>query len=85
VTTPRLTAEAAIGPAIHTYAAAASQGTESLAPMGFLDGILEKVPCLLSCGVPHALTIALQCGMDEGCWMTKAPSAGLQCVKQCLA
>ena len=95
MTTPRLTAEAGIGPALHVYASwSASTGeTETVVPMApagnpggdIIGGILEKVPCLLSCGIPHALSIAVQCGMDEACWLTKAPSAGLQCIKQCLA
>ncbi len=90
---PRLTAEAGLGPALHSYAAgpSARTGNAELVPMGFLDtigdffsGVLDKVPCLLSCGIPNAITIAAQCGTNPGCWLTKAPPAGLECIRQCL-
>jgi hypothetical protein len=92
VTTPRMTAEAALGPALHTYATAATGPTRvSVDQMGFLDtlgsvfsGIVNKVPCLLGCGIPNALSLATQCGLDPVCWATKAPGAGINCIRQCL-
>ncbi|MDH6221557.1 hypothetical protein [Streptomyces pseudovenezuelae] len=89
--TPQLTAEASLGPALHTYAAVqggpTAVGGGAVVQAGFLDifsDVLGKVPCLLSCGVPNALSIATQCGFDPACWLSKAPSAGLDCIRSCL-
>ncbi|MFJ9362695.1 hypothetical protein [Streptomyces mirabilis] len=98
MTTPRLTAEAGLGPALHVYSAygtttgtvaAAAPGT--VAGTGFLDtlgsvfsGVLGKVPCLLGCGIPNAVSLATTCGFDPACWVSKAPAAGLSCIRECL-
>jgi len=92
---PRLTAEYSLGPALHSYTAAPSglsgtSGPGAVAPMDFFSdlgsvftGVFNKVPCLISCGLPNALSIAGQCGFDPACWISHAPAlAG--CINQCL-
>ncbi|MER5662750.1 hypothetical protein [Streptomyces mirabilis] len=99
MTTPRLTAEASLGPALHAYSAYGTPAGTTVAPvpgavaeMGFLDtlgsvfsGVLGKVPCLLGCGIPDAVSIATTCGFDPACWLSKAPAAGLSCIRECLS
>lgn len=92
---PRLTAESSIGPARQQYVAVAAggpNGGSGVQPMlsfgditGGLLGVLGKVPCLLSCGLPNALALAPQCGFDIGCWIEKGGAAAGGCISQCLA
>jgi hypothetical protein len=81
---PRLTAESAIGPAMHCYlnapAQSASTGGTAIAPQ--LD-IFGSLGCLLSCGIPNVLSTALSCGVDIGCWITQVGSTAATCVQQC--
>ena len=94
---PRLTAEYGLGPALQTYSTAPSgvpgpgAGASAVMPMDFFSdlgnvfsGIFDKVPCLIGCGLPNALSLAGQCGFDPECWITHAPSALAGCIKQCL-
>jgi hypothetical protein len=90
---PRLTAEYSLGPAMQSYAAApaGAPGPGAVTTMDFFSdlgnvfsGIFDKVPCLISCGLPNALSLAGQCGFDPECWITHAPSALGGCIKQCL-
>ncbi|MEV4258527.1 hypothetical protein AB0J52_35675 [Spirillospora sp. NPDC049652] len=93
MTIPRLTAEYSIGPSLHTYPATgpASAPGHAVAPMGLLDGlgglfggVLSKVPCLIGCGLPNAVSLVGQCGLDPSCYIERAPSAVAGCIRQCL-
>ncbi|MFB4295052.1 hypothetical protein [Actinomadura sp. NTSP31] len=93
MTTPRLTAEYSIGPPLHTYLGTGPESTSAgaVAPMGFLDGlggifggVLSKVPCLIGCGLPNAVSLVSQCGLDPSCYIERAPSAVAGCIRQCL-
>ena len=92
---PRMTAEYSLGPALQSYstapAAAPGPGPDAVTAMDFLsdignvfNGIFSKVPCLIGCGLPNALSIAGQCGFDPDCWIAQAPSALAGCITQCL-
>jgi len=73
-----------------TFGPAGTSGPGAVAPMDFFSdlgsvftGVFNKVPCLISCGLPNALSIAGQCGFDPACWISHAPAlAG--CINQCL-
>jgi len=85
---PRLTAESAIGPALNCYVntgAALSPGPGGTDGIGPMQDILSDLGCLLSCGVPNALSIAFQCGVDLGCWAEKGGSAVLGCISKCFS
>ena len=51
---------------------------------GVFSGILNKVPCLIGCGLPNALSLATTCGIDPACWISHAPAALAGCIRQCL-
>ncbi|MBO2465443.1 hypothetical protein [Actinomadura violacea] len=92
MTIPRLTAEYSIGPTLHTYLGTGPGTTpDTVAPMGLLDGlggifggVLSKVPCLIGCGLPNAVSLVGQCGLDPSCYIERAPSAVAGCIRQCL-
>lgn len=81
---PRLTADSAIGPATQCYVSTgvqlASPGGTAIVPQ--LD-ILGSLGCLLSCGIPNVLGIALQCNIDPACWITQVGAAAASCVSAC--
>lgn len=86
---PRLTAEYSLGPALHSYAVAPSgiSGPGVVTSMDFfsdIGSIFEKVPCLVGCGLPNALSIAGQCGLDPACWIERAPGPLAGCIQKCL-
>jgi hypothetical protein len=89
---PRLTAEYSLGPGTQNYSAAPPGGSPGVVTtMDFFSdlgnvftGIFAKVPCLIGCGLPNALSIAGQCGFDPECWITQAPAALSSCISQCL-
>jgi hypothetical protein len=92
---PRLTAECSLGPALQSYstapAGALRPGPGGVTEMDFFSdlgsvfsGIFQKVPCLIGCGLPNALSIAGQCGFDVDCWIAQAPAALSSCIRQCL-
>jgi hypothetical protein len=90
---PRLTAEYSLGPAMQTYSTAPSgaPGPGGVTTMDFFSdiggvfsGILSKVPCLIGCGLPNALSLATTCGIDPACWISHAPAAVGGCIRQCL-
>lgn len=93
---PRLTAEYSLGPALQSYSTGPPgdlrlrPGPGGVTEMDFFSdignvfsGIFQKVPCLISCGLPNALAIAGQCGFDVECWIAHAPALS-SCVQQCL-
>jgi len=93
---PGLTAEYSPGPALQTYAytGPGRAGAAGVTSMGILDtitgtlsnvfsGIAAKIPCLLECGLPNALAIAPQCGMNPACWLALGGPAALACFQQC--
>jgi hypothetical protein len=81
---PPLTAESAIGPATQCYVGNGAQLVSSggTAIMPQLD-ILSSLGCLLSCGIPNVLGIALQCNVDPACWIAQVGSTAASCVSQC--
>jgi hypothetical protein len=97
---PLLNADTAMGPALGVYAAAGPVGGTGavagpdITPMGLFDslgglgdllgGVLGKLPCLLECGIPNAVSIASTCGFDPTCWISQGPQAGLGCISKCL-
>jgi hypothetical protein len=92
---PRLTAEYSLGPATQSYSAGppgpGGPGAGAVTTMDFFSdiggvfsGILDKVPCLIGCGLPNALSIAGQCGFDPACWIAHVPPALAGCIRQCL-
>jgi hypothetical protein len=92
---PRLTAEYSLGPAMQTYTAGpsvpAGPGAGAVTTMDFFSdigsvfsGVLNKVPCLIGCGLPNALSLATECGLDPACWISHAPAALGSCIRQCL-
>lgn len=96
MTVPRLTAEYSLGPALQQYATVSSgapgPSPDAVTTMDFLsdignvfNGIFSKVPCLIGCGLPNALSIAGRCGFDPECWISQAPSALSGCISQCLS
>jgi hypothetical protein len=93
MTIPHLTAEYSIGPTLHTYLGTGPAGSPdgTVAPMDFLSGlggifggVLSKVPCLIGCGLPNAVSLVSQCGLDPSCYIERAPSAVAGCIRQCL-
>jgi hypothetical protein len=83
---PRLTAESAIGPAMHCYVRTGAQpkGPTGTAIMPQLD-IFGSLGCLLSCGIPNVLSTALQCGIDPACWITQVGATAAGCVSKCFS
>lgn len=93
MTIPHRTAECSLGPARNSYMSTGSGGPGATAVTsmdffgdlsGAFSGVLTKVPCLIGCGLPNALSLVTRCGIDPVCWVENAPSAVGGCIRQCL-